>query len=388
MWGFSRGLDTQIFLVGDFVNSRERIEMALNFEQPDRTPIFASFVPEIEEKIRGEFNISEMDVGVALGNDMVKSCAGLEMSFYGKPEPEYVDNWGIKWKYVKNGFGSFTEIAEHPLAGDHEKLDFFEIPDPCEDTQYDDFREKKRLYGNEKWMIGSSQISIFEGCWYLRGLDTFMMDMALEPDYTNALMDKVMQFPLNAARKYVELGADMIWFGDDVSMQTGMMMSVDMWRIFLKERYAKLFSACKQLNPNIKIAYHSCGNCQPILDDMIEIGLDVLNPLQPMAIDPFEIKKRYGRRLALFGGLCIQNVMPYGSVEDVKGAVSKLTTELGRGGGYILSPAHHIQADTSIGNILAFYSEGLKLEKKTDRIKDRIKEIPASKRSSLEKRRA
>ncbi|RLB98043.1 MAG: hypothetical protein DRH90_22440 [Deltaproteobacteria bacterium] len=328
----------------------------MNFEQPDRTPVFASFVPEIDQKLRSELNISEMDCGVVLGNDMVKCCAGLEMSFYGQPEPEYTDAWGIKWRYIKNDTGVYTEIAEHPLAGDMSKLDSFEIPDPCENSQYDDFRRKKELYGDEKWMIGSSQISIFEACWYLRGMDTFMMDMAVEPEYAETLMDKVMQFPLNAARKYIELDADMIWFGDDIAMQTGMMMSVDMWRKFFKIRLAHLFDECKKLNPNIKIAYHSCGNCAEILDDMIEIGLDVLNPLQPMAIDPFEVKKRYGKRLALFGGLCVQRIMPFGCVEDVRNAVTKLNAELGAGGGYILAPAHHIQADTSLENIKTFYA--------------------------------
>lgn len=341
------------------MNSRERVEMALSFQAPDRVPLFASFVPEIEQRLRSELDISEPDVGAALGNDMVKCCAGMEMSFYGQPEPEYVDDWGIRWRYVKNDSGVYTEIAEHPLAGDMAKLDAYEIPDPLEDTQYEDFRVKKELYGREKWMIGSSQISIFEACWYLRGLDTFMMDMALEPAYCEKLMDKVMQFPLNASKRYIELGADMVWFGDDISMQTGMMMSADMWRTYLKPRYAKLFEACKAVNPNIKIAYHSCGQCTDILDDMIEIGLDVLNPLQPMAIDPFETKKRYGTRLALFGGLCVQRVMPFGSTDDVRNAVKKLINELGQGGGYILAPAHHIQADTCLDNIKALYESAL-----------------------------
>ncbi len=341
------------------MNSRERVQTALNFEQPDRIPVFASFVPEIEQRLRRQFDISELDTGAALGNDMIKSCAGLEMSFYGKPEPEYTDRWGIRWRYVKMDSGAYTEIAEHPLAGDMAKTDSFEIPDPCEDSLYDDFRTKKELYGDEKWMIGSSQISIFEACWYLRGLDTFLMDMVLEPAYAGTLMDKVMQFPLNAARKYIELGADMIWFGDDIAMQTGMMLSVDMWRKFFRGRYARLFSECKKLNPNIKIAYHSCGQCTDILDDMIEIGLDVLNPLQPKAINPFETKKRYGKRLTLFGGLCVQHTMPFGSVEDIRNEVEKLTAELGKGGGYILAPAHHIQADTPVQNIQTFYEAAI-----------------------------
>ncbi len=341
------------------MNSRERVAVALNFEQPDRTPVFATFVPEVEEKLRNEMGITETDLGVALGNDMVKSCVGLENSFYGKPYPEYTDDWGIHWRYVHNEFGVFTEIVEHPLAGDVAKLSDYKIPDPSEESQYDDFRCLKEKYGRDKWLIGSSQISIFEAAWYLRGMDQLLMDMILQPDYAHALMDKVMQFPMAATVKYIELGADMVWFGDDISMQSGMMMSVDMWRKFFKERYAQMFSACKTANPNIKIAYHSCGNCQEILDDMIEIGLDVLNPLQPLAIDPFMVKKRYGKRLALFGGLCVQHTLPHGSVADIKKAVHKLVTICGNGGGYILAPAHHIQADTSVKNIMAFYNAAI-----------------------------
>jgi len=343
--------------------ARDRVLAALNFEEADRPPVFASFVPEIEERLRDRFCIDALDLGAALGNDLVKSCAGLEASFYGGPEPEYTDPWGIRWCYAKNAFGSFTEIAEHPLAGDPSRLDSFEIPDPEAGGQYDAFRRMKAAYGKEKFLIGSSQISIFEASWYLRGLDTFLMDLVAEPDYAHALMDKVMQFPLGAARKFVDLGADMVWFGDDVSMQSGMMISREMWRKFLKGRYALLFAACKEAGPRVKIAYHSCGNCETILDDLIEIGLDVLNPIQPTAMDPMKIKKRYGKRLALFGGLCVQHVMPRGNPDEVRKAVLNLKAGCGKGGGYILAPAHHIQGDTPIDNITAFYEAALSTKK-------------------------
>ncbi len=341
------------------MNSRERVQCCLNHKQSDRCPVFASFVPEIVEKLRETTASNEPDIGVFLGNDMVKDCVGMELSFYGEPFPEYTDEWEIKWRYQKNDYGVYTEIAEHPLAGDMSKLDSFTIPDPTEDFRYDNFRKLKELYGKEKWLIGSSQISIFEAAWYLRGLEQFLMDMALQPDYAGALMDMVMQFPLGASQKYIESGADMVWFGDDISMQTGMMISVDMWRKYLKPRYATLFSQAKKINPNIKIAYHSCGNCRDIIDDMIEIGLDVLNPIQPMAIDPMMVKKRYGKRLVLFGGMCVQKTMPFGTVQQIKSQVRRLKNECGQGGGYILAPAHHIQADTSVENIMAFYQEAL-----------------------------
>ena len=343
------------------LTSRERVQAALNHQQPDRPPVFATFVPEIEKKLREATGSHEPDLGAALGNDLVKTCVGLELSFYGAPYPEYTDAWGIRWRYAHNAFGVFTEIAEHPLAGDPAKLDAFTIPDPLADAQYESFRQMQARYGHEKWMIGSSQISMFEAAWYLRGLEQFMMDLALEPDYAGALLDKVMQFPLGAARKYAELGADMLWFGDDISSQQGMILSPEMWRAFLRPRYAALFATTKRAKPDIKIAYHSCGNCIAILDDLVEIGLDVLNPLQPMAINPFAIKKRYGKRLALFGGLCVQHVMPYGTPDEVRATAHKLKAECGTGGGYILAPAHHIQADTPLANIRAFYAEGLRL---------------------------
>jgi len=338
------------------MNSRERVQTALNFEEPDRPPVFATFVPEIEARIRQATGIQEPDLGVAMGNDMVKACAGLEMSFYGGPEPEYTCPWGIRWRWVRNEFGQFTEIVHHPLAGDKSKLDSYEIPDPHEDANYESFRRMKDLYGKEKWLIGSSQISVFEGSWYLRGMEQFLIDMITDPGYAHALMDKVMQFALEAGKRYVELGADMIWFGDDVASQQGMLISLDVWREYFKSRYATLFADVKRANPPVKTAYHSCGNCEAVLDEMVDIGLDVLNPVQPRAIDPFATKKRYGKRLALFGGLDVQQLMPRGSPDEVQRAVRRLKTDCGKGGGYILAPAHHIQADTPMENIRAFYT--------------------------------
>jgi uroporphyrinogen decarboxylase len=337
------------------MNSKDRVRMALSFQEPDRVPVTATYVPEVVSRLRAIKGDAEYDIGVSMGNDCIKTCVGLEMSFYSSPDPLYYCKWGIKWRNVTNYTGHYTEIVGHPLAGDESKLDSYQIPDPLEDSQYDDCRELIERYGKDKWIIGSCQCSIFEASWYLRGLDQFLVDMAINQDYANALMDKVMQFPLNAAKKYIELGVDMVWFGDDVATQCTMMISPAMWREYLKPRYAKIFAECKKMNPNIKIAYHSCGNCEAIIDEMIEIGLDVLNPLQPAAIKPFEVKKKYGNRLALFGGLDVQWTMPFGTADDVRNDVRKLIAECGKGGGYILTPAHHIQSDTSIENILAFY---------------------------------
>ena len=148
----------------------------------------------------------------------------------------------------------------------------------------------------------------------------------------------------------------MIFVGDDVAMQDGMLMSMDLWRKYLKPRYAMMFDLFKKENPNIKIAYHSCGDCKLIWDEMIEIGLDVMNPIQPTCMDPVEMKKKYGDRISLFGGFDVQKILPFGTPEDIRMEVKRLIEGCSANGGFIIAPAHHIQSDTSLENIEAFYS--------------------------------
>jgi len=344
------------------MNSRERVRTALSHETPDRPPIFATFVPETEVRLRQITGIDEPDLGVALGNDMVKACAGLETSFYYRDDAEYTCPWGIGWRRVPNATGAYTEIVHHPLAGDQSKLDGFSIPDPTEPHHYAAVEEALRCYGTSKWIIGSCQISIFEAAWYLRGMDQIMMDMITDPDYVHALMDKVMEFPRVACRRFIELGVDMVWLGDDVAGQQGMLLSPELWRTFLKPRYARLFAEFKELNPDIRIAYHSCGNCMAVLEELADIGLDVINPIQPAALDPATVKQRFGKRLTLFGGLDVQHLMPFGTPDEVRRKVVELCEVCGRDGGYILAPAHHIQSDTPTQNIMALYEAGSRTE--------------------------
>lgn len=336
------------------MNSKERVRAALCFEEPDRVPVSAEYVPEIKKKLRQRVGDEEKDVGVTMGNDMVITHHGFAASYYLKEDSEYYGEWGCKWKYFRNPSGSYTEVIERPLE-DEKKLDSYKIPDPHNERRYESSRQTIEEYGKDYWIVGAIPCTIFEVSWALRGLDKFMMDMVSNKDFAHTLMDKVMEFPLAAGRKLIELGVDMLWTGDDVAMQTGMMISPALWREYLKPRYANLYREFKKLNPTIKIAYHSCGNCEAILDEMHEIGLDVINPIQPRAMNPGYIKKRYGKKLALWGTLDEQRVLPFGTSAEVKAEVEILIRNCARGGGFILAPAHNIQADTSIENILVFY---------------------------------
>lgn len=351
------------------MTAKERVATALMFEEPDRIPVSALFVPEMQEKLRRHLNLSTTagnqspalandlvhELGIALGNDMIKVQTGMENMFYVPGDEEYTTDWGVVLKRVENSTGVYTENIRGPLQGDDSLLDSYEIPDPLREDIYIEPARVLQKYGQEYWVVGSVQISIFEAAAHLRGLPEIMMDMMVNKDYANRLLDKVMQFPLQAGKRFIEMGVDMVWCGDDVAMQNTMMISLETWREFFKPRYALLFTEYRKIRPDIKICYHSDGNCEAILDDMIEIGLDVINPIQPLSMDPVHIKKRYGKKLAMFGGVDIQYTMPFGSMDELENEIKTLCYYCGRGGGYILSPSHYLQSDVSVDKVLKFY---------------------------------
>jgi uroporphyrinogen decarboxylase len=339
---------------------RERVECAVAHAEGDRVPVFATYTPETATLLRASTGSSELDIGVHMGNDLVKDCVGLERSFYLNDEPIYVCPWGITFRNVYNETGHYTEMIDFPLAGDEAKLERYQVPDPTDPALYRSVEQLMDRYARDYWIVGSVQCSILEASWYLRGLEQFMMDLSINPGYVNALMDKVMQFPRQACKEYIKRGVDMVWLGDDVSSQSNLLLSMDMWREYLKPRYAALFRELKTLNPDITIAYHSCGNCEAIIPEMIDIGLDVLNPIQPLAMEPTMIKTRYGRDLTLFGAMDVQRVMPFGSAAMVDAEVMRLMEGCAHGGGFILAGAHHLQSDTDLTNVFAFYDAAKK----------------------------
>lgn len=333
--------------------SKERVRLAIHHEEPDRVPVCATFVPEVVERLKEKFGETD-DIGVLLGNDMVVAPGGFETSYYQDKE-EYYCRYGVKWKKTRNNTSTYTEMVEHPLAGNKSDLVSYQVPDWTLPSQYDLLQQMIEKYGPGKWMTGSCTCTIFETAWALRGLEQLLMDMVEDEDYTNELFDKIMQVPLHVGLKYIDMGVDMVWVGDDVAMQTGMLMSPELFRKYLKPRFEKLFAAYKSRRKDIVIMYHSCGNAEKIIDDLVDIGLDVLHPIQPTAMNVQKVKERYGKKLALWGTMDIQHIMPHGTVEEVRAQVKHLIEICSPGGGFVLAPAHHIQADTPDENIAAFF---------------------------------
>lgn len=177
--------------------------------------------------------------------------------------------------------------------------------------------------------------------------------MSMDPGKAEWIFDIPYKYHRTVTQTLVKLGVDMIWLGDDVGGQNSMLMSPKMWRKYLKPRMAELIASLRAINPLIKIAYHTDGAVSPIIPDFIEIGIDILNPIQPLAMDPVKLKNDYGVRLCFWGSMDIQQTLPFGKPDEVKNEVMLRIKTIGQDGGLIIGPTHNLQLDTPLENFWA-----------------------------------
>ncbi len=349
---------------------RDRVVSALAHEAPDRCPMQISFTPEFAARLRarrgqtagkthnphGGGNVYDLEI--ELDEDILLTSVGWANSYYSGDD--YTDEWGVGWRSTEYatpfGTGCYTEISGHPLA-DEKALGSYKAPDPERPELYADSARLLELHGAEYWIVGATVTTIFEAAWALRGLETLLMDMVTDTELADAILDIPFLYHLAAAKRLAKMGVDMIWTGDDVGTQKGMLMSPETWRRFLKPRMARFISEVKAIKPDIKIAYHSDGNIEEILPELVEIGLDVLNPVQPACMDPAKLKRLYGDRLCFWGSMDEQHTLPFGSPDDVRREVRLRLETLGARGGLIIGPTHHVQLDTPLENFDAMVDE-------------------------------
>lgn len=330
-----------------------------------------SFTPEFAERLKADLSIkghrlhnphgggNTYELERALDEDMLLTSVGWVNGYYAPGYAEvdaYTDEWGVTWKCVEYttrfGSGKYTEPFGHPLADDA-AISGYRPPDPERPELYAEAARVIREFKDEYWIVGVVPTTIFESAWALRGYDRLMMDFILDPALANTILDFTYRHHLVVTRKLVELGVDMIWLGDDVGAQHAMLMSPGTWRKYLKPRMAELIGCLKAINPKIKLAYHSDGVIYPIIPELIEIGIDVLNPVQPAAMDPVKLKQSYGERLCFWGSIDLQYTLPYGTAAEVEREVQTRLATLGANGGLIIGPTHNIQLDTPLENLWA-----------------------------------
>lgn len=353
------------------MNHRERVQLALNHQEADRCPMQISFTPEFAARLKADMAIkghglhnphgggNTYELERALGEDMLLTSVGWVNGYYQdgyQDVDHYADEWGVTWRTIayetRFGTGKYTEPFGSPLADDA-ALDRYVPPDPNRPELYTEADRVVKTYKDEYWIVGVTPTTIFETAWALRGYERLLMDMAAAEGKANRVLEIPYQYHKTVTQHLVKLGVDMIWLGDDVGGQNAMLMSPKMWRKYLKPRMADLIASLRAINPAIKIAYHTDGVVYPIIAELIEIGIDVLNPIQPQAMDPARLKKEHGDRLCFWGSLDIQQTIPFGTLDDVKHEVITRLKTIGCGGGLLIGPTHNLQLDTPLENFWA-----------------------------------
>jgi uroporphyrinogen decarboxylase len=210
-------------------------------------------------------------------------------------------------------------------------------------------------HANGKVVSGWCECTLFEHAWYLRGMDNLFMDLIEGNGIAEWLLDHFTQRSVEVCRAYVEAGVDVVELGDDVGTQRGMMMSVDDWRTHLRPRLARVIDAIRdaQTDRPVAIRYHSDGNIRPIIDDLIEIGVDILNPVQPECMPADEIVSQYKDRIGFWGMVGTQTTMPFGTPQDVRGVLAECVRYAQDGAAIVIAPTHVIEPDVPDENIFA-----------------------------------
>jgi uroporphyrinogen-III decarboxylase len=350
---------------------RDRVLTALNHEEPDRCPMQISFTPEFAARLEADLKLkgqglhnphgggNTYELERILEEDMLLTSVGWVNGYYQdgyQNVDHYQDEWGVTWKVIEYetrfGKGKYTEPFGPPLTNNH-AIDTYVPPNPDRSELFNEAEQVIRKFKDEYWIVGVTPTTIFETAWALRGYEQLMIDLATDPARAERVLDYPYHYHKSVTQQLVRLGVDMIWLGDDVGGQNSMLMSPGMWRKYLKPRMAELISSLREINSQIKIAYHTDGVVYPIIPELIEIGIDILNPVQPMAMDPVKLKRQYGDKLCFWGSLDIQHTIPNGTPDEVRNEVINRLETIGQDGGLIIGPTHNLQLDTPLENFWA-----------------------------------
>ena len=346
------------------MNSRQRVQAALARRPVDRVPVFMWFHPSTAERLGRLLEIPASRVGEALGNDVamtwVNNNYAMEGIVHEHDGEGHVDAWGIRW--VKQYF--FNQIAGFPLqTASHTEALAYQFPR----ARLEELLAPMRHLAEVAAAAATAARELFLGCdispcvfemyWRLRGMEQALLDMAEAPEFAATMLARCADFAVElgeaACRRYP---LDWLWTGDDVASQGSMIMSPKTWRALVKPHLARTFAVGKA--HGLWVAYHCCGALRPIIPDLVEMGLDVLNPVQGNCpgMDLLELKREFGARLAFMGGVDTQDTLPSGSVDDVRRATARLLEGMtADGGGYILAASHTIPPETPDANIFALY---------------------------------
>ncbi|TSA35096.1 MAG: hypothetical protein D4R65_05065 [Verrucomicrobiaceae bacterium] len=345
------------------MTSRENILCALRRQQPERVGFDFVFSPALLEEFRhrtGRDDYQEYYGFPVRCLDLKPTRLNTDFTKFFGPLPPGTRplDWNPEWG-VMGAPGSVAHFQEmlHPMQAftDIRQVREYPWPDFLAEYRWEGAAEAvNEIKARDLVCAAFMEMTIFEVAWYLRGMEQFMMDLMSGEEIAFALLDIITGMRVGMAGRYAQAGVDVLMLGDDVATQLNMMISPELWREAIKPRLARVIQAAKEVRPEILIFYHGDGNMESIVPELIEIGVEVLNPVQPECMDPLRMKRLFGDKLAFWGCIGTQTTMPFGSPEDLKRTVRELIATVGNGGGLFLAPTHTLEPDVPWANVEAF----------------------------------
>lgn len=339
------------------MNKRENLLRALLRQDPDHVPYAFSLCPKLATEFRQRCGTDDYEswYGFPFRDVSLKpSRFPVDYSswYQNLPGNARINDWGIA--EIPGSVAHFTRML-HPM--EHftsvDEVWQFPLPDMLADYRWQGLAEEADRIKRSGLAAIYSAIQIFEPAWYLRGLDNLLVDMVLEPEMATACLERMTRLQVEIAGRIAAAGVDMIIFGDDVGTQKSLMMKPETWRTWLKPVMHRAIAAAKSAKPDVIAYYHSDGVINDIIPDLVEIGVDVLNPVQPECMDPAALKSQYGDRLSFWGTIGTQTTMPFGSPQEVRETVRLRIETVGQGGGLVIAPTHLLEPEVPWSNIEA-----------------------------------
>jgi uroporphyrinogen decarboxylase len=359
------------------MTQRERLLAAMSHKLADRVPAVIDARAEVQRTLVHYYGVKRFaDVLEILGAEDFNSFPTDSMArisfptfekravrldgdwlgagdyFIPHDERTIEDRWGVVQRIGTDG--KYVQWITGPLtnANDPDEYDF---PGPDRFIKDSDLPSRVKEYQQKGVLVKTLITNPYKTAWMLRGMENLLADYLIKRDFVEKLYDRIFALYGEILRYCTLAGVDMIGFVGDIAMQDRLMMGPDVWRQVDKPRLDEVISSCKAINPAVHVFIHSDGDLSAILPDLIEIGFDVIDPIQPECLDPFQLKRLYGDKIVLHGGGSLQRTLPFGDPEDCRQEVIRLIEGCAQGGGLILRISNTIGSDAPVENIAAWY---------------------------------